>query len=70
MDWKTQLAKVQANKPVKPEMKPAIYCLWFYKIDNQCGYTRMGLMTNKPAEAQLQLEAIYNKPITGLQRSQ
>ena len=67
MDWKTQLAKVQANKPTKVKTSGAVYTLWFYKIDNQCGYTQMGLMTDSATEAQLQLEAIYNKPITALQ---
>lgn len=58
----------------KPEiihyLKQPNYTLWFYKIDNQHGYTRMGLMTTDHQQAQQQLEAIYNKPITRLQRRQ
>ena len=58
----------------KPEiidyLKQPNYTLWFYKIDNQCAYTRMGLMTADHQQAQQQLETIYSKPITGLQRSQ
>ena len=46
------------------------YTLWFYKIGDQCGYTQMGLMTADQQQAQQQLEAIYNKPITRLQRRQ
>ena len=44
------------------------YTLWFYKIGNQCGYTQMGLMAADHRQAQLQLEAIYHQPITGLRR--
>ena len=58
----------------KPEiidyLKQPNYTLWFYRIGNQCGYTRMGLMTADQQQAQKQLEVLYNKLITGLQRSQ
>ena len=46
------------------------YTLWFYKIGAQCGYMRMGLKTADHHQAQKQLEAIYDKPITDLQRRQ
>lgn len=46
------------------------YTPWFYKIGSQYGFTQMGLMTADHQQAQLQLEAIYDKPITSLQRGQ
>lgn len=52
------------------DQKPRVCCLWFYKIDSQCGYTQMGLMTDNLADAQQQLEIIYDKPITDLHKKQ
>ena len=67
----TLLDLIRNHKPeILDYLNRPNYTLWFYKIDNQCGYTRMGLMTADHEQAQQQLETIYNKPITGLQRSQ
>lgn len=47
------------------------YQLWFYRLNEQLpGYTRQGLMTTSPAEAQKQLTEIYGKPVTGLHRKE
>ena len=62
---------IRINKPELIDyLNQSSYTLWFYKIDGQCGFTRMGLMTASADEAQQQLETIYSKPITGLQRRQ
>ena len=68
---KTLLDVISSCKPeIIDYLNRPNYTLWFYKIDNQYGYTRMGLMTADQLKAQQQLEAIYNKPITSLQRRQ
>ena len=66
MDYAKKLADALAKAPAKP---PRAYCLWVYKIDDQPGHTRMGLMTETLLEATQQLKKIYtNQLITDIHK--
>ena len=50
------------------QLKQPVYTLWFYRIGNQPGYTRQGLMTADKDKAQSILGDMYQQPVTGLHK--